>query len=927
MEAAWRAAGVGRGRGRARAPPGLGGRGRGGPGGGQEKDAEGPRRRPGRRAGGGGGGGGGGPGGPAAAGGAAAAASAENCGSGGGGPPGASELTSQKKFEEIKKANQAAAKKFVDGPFSSSSDEEGDGDFEGKHGTIMAKTFTTYTSQTGGDGSELERTRQYVNEAFQAGALTCLICIASVKRNQAVWSCSGCFCIFHMPCIQKWARDSLFLVSSPLTDDDFGKRDYPWPCPKCRFEYHRSETPTRYYCYCGKVEDPPLDPWLVPHSCGQVCEREFKPPCGHKCLLLCHPGPCPPCPKMVSTACYCGKARPVPRRCSTKDWSCQKSCGRTLPCGQHKCESPCHAGSCQPCPRVSRQKCICGKQVAERLCASPLWHCDRVCGRTLPCGSHTCERVCHAGPCGECPRSGKRSCPCEKSKFSLPCTEDVPTCGDSCDKVLECGLHRCSQRCHRGPCEICRQEVEKHCRCGKHSKRMPCHKPYQCDTKCVRVRDCQKHQCKRKCCPGNCPPCDQNCGRTLGCRNHKCPSVCHRGSCYPCPETVAVKCHCGNTVVTVPCGRERTTRPPRCKELCSQPSTCHHPNRETHRCHFGACPPCRQPCQKTLEKCGHLCPAACHDQALVKQTGLPQPAGPWEQPSEPAFIQKALPCPPCLVPIPTECLGKHEVSPLPCHAAVPYSCKRFCGQSLNCQNHTCTKECHRVTQEDSNAPGGRKAQPECLQCEEPCSKSRPTGCPHPCVLPCHPGACPPCGQMLRIKCHCKISSLYVACVKLTSASEKEKAILSCCQNQCPKELPCGHRCKEICHPGDCTPNCNQKVKLRCPCKRLKKELPCCKAREGHVSLDCDALCREAKRKASEIKEAEAKAAGEEAKRRQQAELEAFENRLRGRRKKPKKRDEVETEPSAWQRYRKFLLVPVCGVAAAMLAWYMTQGGP
>lgn len=37
-----------------------------------------------------------------------------------------------------------------------------------------------------GDASELERTRQYVNEAFQSGAMTCLICIASIKRNQAV---------------------------------------------------------------------------------------------------------------------------------------------------------------------------------------------------------------------------------------------------------------------------------------------------------------------------------------------------------------------------------------------------------------------------------------------------------------------------------------------------------------------------------------------------------------------------------------------------------------------------------------------------------------------------------------------------------------------------------------------------------------------
>ncbi|XP_042324551.1 NF-X1-type zinc finger protein NFXL1 isoform X2 [Sceloporus undulatus] len=724
-----------------------------------------------------------------------------------------------------------------------------------------------------------------------------------------------------MPCIQKWAKDSLFLISSPLTDDDFGKKDYPWPCPKCRFEYKRSETPSRYYCYCGKVEDPPLDPWLVPHSCGQVCERNFKPPCGHKCLLLCHPGPCPPCPKMITVTCYCKKARPVPRRCSTKEWSCQLPCGRKLPCGQHNCEKPCHPGDCQPCPRVSKQRCICGRQVAERLCASPLWHCDQVCGKTLPCGYHACEQVCHGGSCGECPRSGKRSCPCGKSKFSLPCTEDVPTCGDSCNKVLECGIHRCSQRCHRGPCEICRQEVEKQCRCGKHIKQMPCHKPYLCETKCTKNRDCQKHQCKRKCCPGNCPACDQVCGRTLGCRNHKCPSVCHRGSCYPCPETVDVKCNCGKTVLKVPCGRERTTKPPRCKELCRQPPTCHHPSREKHSCHFGPCPPCHQPCKKILEKCRHLCPVACHDEALVKQTGLHQPAGPWEQTVEPAFIQTALPCPPCLVPIPTQCLGKHEMSPLPCHTVGPYSCKRVCGRLLDCQNHSCMKECHKVSETDSNNDV-QKAGPECSQCEEECSKPRPLGCPHSCPLPCHPGECPSCAQMIRIKCHCKLTSLYIECIKITSADLKEKEELSSCKNQCPKELSCGHRCKEICHPGDCPKNCNQKVKVRCPCKRLKKEVLCSKLQEGQVSLECDAVCKEMKRKASEMKEAEARAAIEEEKRRQQAELEAFENRLKGRRKNKRRKDEVEVEKSVWQKYKNIFVLPICGAAVVMIAWFI-----
>lgn len=90
-----------------------------------------------------------------------------------------------------------------------------------------------------------------MSDMFQSGALTCLICISSVRRSQAVrrtrrqnqpdrdtrsalplcvqvWSCSSCFSLFHLPCIQKWARDSAFLASS-VTDDDFGQRRHPWP--------------------------------------------------------------------------------------------------------------------------------------------------------------------------------------------------------------------------------------------------------------------------------------------------------------------------------------------------------------------------------------------------------------------------------------------------------------------------------------------------------------------------------------------------------------------------------------------------------------------------------------------------------------------------------------------------------------------------
>lgn len=52
---------------------------------------------------------------------------------------------------------------------------------------------------------------------------------------------------------------------------------------------------------------------------------------------------------------------------------------------------------------------------------------------------------------------------------------------------------------------------------------------------------------------------------------------------------------------------------------------------------------------------------------------------------------------------------------------------------------------------------------QCEVCEEGCSKPRPPGCPHTCSRPCHLGDCPTCRQMIRQRCHCKISLLYVEC--------------------------------------------------------------------------------------------------------------------------------------------------------------------
>jgi NF-X1-type zinc finger protein NFXL1 len=46
-----------------------------------------------------------------------------------------------------------------------------------------------------------------------------------------------------------------------------------WGCPKCRHSYARRDLPSSYTCFCGKAQDPEWDPWLAPHTCGEVCGK------------------------------------------------------------------------------------------------------------------------------------------------------------------------------------------------------------------------------------------------------------------------------------------------------------------------------------------------------------------------------------------------------------------------------------------------------------------------------------------------------------------------------------------------------------------------------------------------------------------------------------------------------------------------------
>lgn len=371
--------------------------------------------------------------------------------------------------------------------------------------------------------------------------------------------------------------------------------------------------------------------------------------------------------------------------------------------------------------------------------------------------------------------------------------------------------------------------VTKSCRCGGLKKQIPCYQDLVCERKCLRERDCGRHACRRRCCDGDCPPCTEVCGRKLRCRNHKCPSPCHRGPCAPCPLMVTISCACGATRFEVPCGTEAEQKPPRCRKLCPIAPLCRHgPNSKPHKCHYGACSPCRLPCGEEYP-CGHTCKLRCHGpQPPPNAEFALKPKKKKQNPqSEPIA---GTPCPPCPELVWRPCLGQHlgAEKMMVCSARAEFSCDNLCGNALACGNHYCTKICHALENFSSSSAQNNRTEP-CEKCTLPCQKKRSPSCAHPCPLPCHPEECPPCKVLLKRACHCGAMVHVFECIYYNTLSEKEQLSVRSCGGPCHRKLPnCTHLCPETCHPGPCPSpeKCSKKVTVRCGCHTLKKEWLC-----------------------------------------------------------------------------------------------------
>ncbi|ORY82511.1 hypothetical protein BCR37DRAFT_357681 [Protomyces lactucae-debilis] len=571
-----------------------------------------------------------------------------------------------------------------------------------------------------------ETMAERIQHALLNNIYECCICVEPIRRHEAVYEDQHCWTVFHLKCIISWAKRAL----QPTE----GRPLETWRCPACQSQ--SAILPREYRCWCGKHIRPEPNK-LAPHACGQTCGKQS---CPHPCPLPCHPGPCPPCQQMgTAQQCFCGK-HVVQKRCINTDytlgsWSCQEVCGEIMPCDEHHCERACHPGLCGACNVPLEQACRCGKHTKAVRCSDmasgSVWTCQDSCGMLFECGIHQCEEQCHVHNNSEiCPRSPKfvKSCPCGQTPLDSllkqprsACTDNIPTCGKTCSRLLTCG-HTCTRPCHTGACGECQMELHIPCGCGSTQVKASCQdiqlglQP-ACDKVCRAQKNCLRHICTQRCCTGysaaqkrkakrsrqqtqtptDIEPehlCTEPCNRPLSCGNHHCAVLCHRGPCPPCLEATfeEIACACGGTVLSPPiaCGALL----PVCLLPCTRPTACGHPP-IPHDCH-----------------------------------------------------QDTVSCPRCPYLVERLCLcGKTPVKNQPCWQK-SVSCGQLCDKVQAC-GHACKLRCHAGS---------------CEACTQPCGKLR--ACGHGCAATCHyPEKCPdvPCNARVDASCACGNIKLAVCC--------------------------------------------------------------------------------------------------------------------------------------------------------------------
>lgn len=469
--------------------------------------------------------------------------------------------------------------------------------------------------------------------------------------------------------------------------------------------------------------------------------------------------------------CMCGAVRnPDFLRGSAGAHTCGQQCSRVRSC-KHPCPLQCHPGPCPPCQATVRKACNCGAEHRIITCSNKQPQiCTRTCNKKLNCNVHRCLQTCHEGPCAECDQFVTQVCYCPGGNtHQVKCASDTSSslnwsCGSECGRVLSCGAHVCRQQCHPPPCAPCQllPSLVALCPCGQ-----------------TQIKDGQ-----RKSCTDPIPLCGKLCTKRLECGpngdNHFCKVECHEGPCPTCPDKTTLPCQCGHTVREILCANlPQEINNIFCQKKCNKKLSC-----DRHRCRALCCTDsthrCRLQCGRTLHCGTHRCERTCHTGycGICMYTSFEE-----------------LTC---------ECGAEIIYPPIHCGTRPPL-CNNECVRERPCGHtplHSChsgecppcvvltSKKCHGQHEE-------RKAIPcslEGFSCGLPCGKPLPCG-KHQCIKTCHKGPC-----------------------------DSEV-----CKQPCTVEREwCSHPCGAPCHNGPCPTNtpCRRPVTATCPCRRRTLQRPC-----------------------------------------------------------------------------------------------------
>lgn len=505
---------------------------------------------------------------------------------------------------------------------------------------------------------------------------------------------------------------------------------------------------------------------------------------------------------------------------------------------------------CPACQNVtlkhpSAYTCFCGKVTNPEWQRSEIPHsCGDMCGkkRSGEDCKHPCNILCHPGPCPQCPAFVTKSCICGKTSQPVRCGQGpVLRCDNVCGLMLNCGKHNCTQVCHGGPCEACQIQVDQVCYCSVGSRKVLCGTDkdgfdgtghFSCQKVCTKILDCKVHRCQQ---------------------------ACHRGRCQPCSLSPSL-------VKTCPCGQTPLSKLLELGE--SERTSCTDP-----------IPSCGKTCNKPLA-CGssdmiHLCEKLCHEGScgpcsLTSSVQCRCGAKYKEVPCATIFKEDQL-----IFTCERRCnkkrsCGRHKCGEL-CCVASEHKCPLICGYKLNCGLHRCQEQCHRGNCEPCWQTSFDELTCHCgltvLYPPIPCGTKPPEcknictrrhECDHPVFHNCHSeDKCPPCTyltqkwcmgnheQRSNIPCHLQDISCGLTCNKdLPCEMHRCRRIChrgdclgeAACQQPCVRPRPeCGHPCAAPCHKGSSCPSttCTAKVSLQCDCGRRKETVVCAEAASSY----------------------------------------------------------------------------------------------